>query len=37
MESFPVVKGRVLRKTDRGLAVQFTGGGAEHIPRLLSH
>jgi len=32
-----VVKGRVLRKSDRGLAIQFIGDGAEHIPRLLSH
>ncbi|MBN2297998.1 MAG: NAD-dependent epimerase/dehydratase family protein [Deltaproteobacteria bacterium] len=37
MEGFPLVKGKVSRKTDRGIAVQFTGGGAENITRLISH
>jgi dihydroflavonol-4-reductase len=31
------VKGKVLRKTNKGMAVQFTGGGADNISTLLMH
>jgi dihydroflavonol-4-reductase len=32
-----IVKGKVLRKTSKGMAVQFIGGGAHNISTLLMH
>jgi len=36
-EGLPMMRGKVLRKTDKGVAVQFIGTGADNIPGLLSH
>lgn len=36
-EGLPMMRGKVLRKTDEGVAIQFIGTGAENIPGLLSH
>jgi len=37
IERFPMVRGKVLRKTDKGMAVKFVAGGADNIPDLISH
>jgi hypothetical protein len=36
-EGYPVIRGKVLRKADSGIAIQFIGHEVEDIPTLLYH